>query len=72
MAIPCENFRQATESEGKAFRMFEARRASFRNAPRTTEYAGQKFSPGALLWVTFLGHARKVTETGSAVGYGSY
>jgi hypothetical protein len=49
-AVPCEHSRQATESEGKAFRMSEARRASFRNAPRTTEPDGKEWSPGALLW----------------------
>jgi len=27
----------------------------------------KEFSPGALLWVTFLGHARKVTESACPV-----
>ena len=42
-------FRQATEDEGEAFRMSEARRASFRNVPRTTEHEAKVFSAGALL-----------------------
>ena len=57
---PIRKFRQATEDEGEAFRMSEARRASFRNVPRTTEPAVKNFRR-----VPFLGHlswARKKGE----------
>ncbi len=77
--------RQATESEGKAFRMSEAdvvapalirslilegrglmkQNTSIGEFPKCTEddrACRKGFSPGALLWVTFLGQARKVTK----------
>jgi len=52
-------FRQATEDEGEAFRMSEARRASFRNVPRTTEHAVKNFRRVPFLGATFLRASKK-------------